>query len=109
MAGNLVGRAYGHLWRDIVSAPSVLLLPSPFSAAMSQQDQFDRIVSALHEAALDDMAWPDASRLIDETVGMAGSHLVVMCGHTPEDAEFLFGDMYSHGEFNDGISSYRLN
>ena len=35
---------------------------------MSQQDQFDRIVSALHEAALDDTVWPSASTLIADTV-----------------------------------------
>ena len=65
---------------------------------MSQQDNFDRIVSALHEAALDDTLWPSASALIDEAVGMAGSHLVIMSGHTREDAELLFGERYDHGE-----------
>ena len=35
---------------------------------MSQQDQFDRIVSALHEDALDDTVWPSASTLIADTV-----------------------------------------
>ena len=43
---------------------------------MSQQGTFDRIVAALHDAALDDTLWPSASALIDEAVGMAGSHLV---------------------------------
>ena len=38
---------------------------------MSRQDQFNRIVTALHDAALNDMVWPGASRLIDEAVGMA--------------------------------------
>ena len=58
------------MWRNIVSAPNVLLLPSLFSAAMSRQDQFDRIVAALHDAALDDTLWPSAAGLIDEAVGM---------------------------------------
>ena len=67
---------------------------------MSQQDQFDRIVSALHDAALDDTLWPSASILIDEAVGMAGSHLTVVSGHTRDDVELLFGDHYDHGELN---------
>ena len=67
---------------------------------MSQQDNFDRIVSALHDAALDDTVWPSASTLIDEAVGMAGSHLTVVSGHTRDDVELLFGDHYDHGELN---------
>ena len=67
---------------------------------MSQQDNFDRIVSALHDAALDDTLWPSASALIDEAVGMAGSHLIIVSGHSRDDAEFIFGDMYCHGELS---------
>ena len=65
---------------------------------MSQQDTFDRIVAALHDAALDDSLWPRTSALIDEAVGMAGSHLTIESGHTRDDAEFVFGDAYCHGE-----------
>ena len=65
---------------------------------MSQQDAFDRIVSALHDAALDNTLWPGASALIDAAVGMTGSHLTIVRGHSRDDAEFLFGDMYCHGE-----------
>ncbi len=68
---------------------------------MSQQDAFDRIVTALHDAALDDTLWPSASALIDEAVGMAGSHLTVVSGHTRDDVELLFGDRYDHGELNE--------
>ena len=57
---------------------------------MSQQDQFDRIVSALHAAALDDTVWPSASTLIDETVGMVGTHLLVLSGQTRADLNVLF-------------------
>ena len=56
---------------------------------MSQQDNFDRIVTALHDAALDDTLWPTASALIDEAVGIPGSHLVIVGGHTRDDAECL--------------------
>ena len=65
---------------------------------MSQQDTFDRIVAALHDVALDDSLWPRTSALIDEAVGMAGSHLTIESGHTRDDAEFVFGDAYCHGE-----------
>ena len=68
---------------------------------MSRQDQFDRIVAALHAAALDDTVWPRASGLIDEAVGMPGNHLVVLSGHSRDDAEFVFGDRYNHGEFTE--------
>ena len=73
---------------------------------MSQQDQFDRIVSALHDAALDDRLWPSASALIDDAVGMPGNHLVVISGHSREDAAFLFGDRYDHGELTDKGREY---
>ena len=57
---------------------------------MSQQDNFDRIVSALHDAALDDTVWPSASTLIDEAVGMVGTHLMILSGQTYADLEVLF-------------------
>ena len=65
---------------------------------MSQQDQFDRIVSGLHDAALDDTVWPSAARLIDEAVGMAGTQLLVLTGHTRADTEVLFESASCHGE-----------
>ena len=67
---------------------------------MIQQDQFNRIITALHDAALDDTVWSSASRLIDEAVGMAGSHMTVLSGHTRADVALLFGDYYEHGELN---------
>ena len=73
---------------------------------MSQQDQFDRIVTALHDAALDDTVWPDTSALIDDAVGMPYSHLTVISGHSRADAAFLFGDRYDHGELTDGGREY---
>ena len=57
---------------------------------MSQQDNFDRIITALHEAALDDTLWPSASTLIDETVGMVGTHLLILSGQTRADLKVLF-------------------
>ena len=57
---------------------------------MSQQAQFDRIITALHAAALDDTVWPSASTLIDETVGMVGTHLLILSGQTRADLTVLF-------------------
>ena len=57
---------------------------------MSQQDNFDRIVSALHDAALDDTGWPHAFALIDEAVGTVGTHLLILSGRTQADLECLF-------------------
>ncbi len=76
---------------------------------MSQQDQFDRIVSGLHDAALDDRLWPSTSALIDDAVGMPGNHLVVISGHSREDAAFLFGDRYDRGELTDKGREYAQN
>ena len=57
---------------------------------MGQQDNFDRIVSSLHEAALDDTLWPSALALIDESVGMVGTHLLILSGQTRADLEVIF-------------------
>lgn len=57
---------------------------------MSQQDHFDRIVSALHNAALDDTGWPHAFALIDEVIGTVGSHLLILKGQTRADLTVLF-------------------
>ena len=65
---------------------------------MSQQDKFDRIIAALHEAMLDDTCWREASALIDDTCGLTGNHLTVSSGHSRADAEFLFGRLYYHGQ-----------
>ena len=67
---------------------------------MSRQEQFERIVAALHDAALDDTLWPGTSALIDDAVGMAGSHLTIVSGYARDDVELLFGDHYDHGELN---------
>lgn len=39
----------------------------------SSNDPFDRILTALHNAALDETRWPDADRLIGEINGTSGS------------------------------------
>ena len=44
---------------------------------MSQSDAFDRVLSSLNGAALDDDLWPSTAKLIDVTCGLTGNELVV--------------------------------
>ena len=80
---------------------------------MEEQDRvetpFDRIVAALHEAMLDETRWREASILIDEACGLAGSHLVVL-GGDDNDAAWLFDKAYWRGEFREELArDYALN
>ena len=71
------------------------------AGAMSRQDTFDRIIASLHEAMLDDALWRETSVLIDEACGIAGSHLVIVGGHSNDDAEWLFDKAYWRGELRE--------
>ena len=51
---------------------------------MSDQDAFERILTALYDAMLDETHWPVASALIDEACGLQGNALAVGTG--PKDA-----------------------
>lgn len=64
---------------------------------MSRQEEFDRIVTAIHEAALDEGLWPAASTLIDRACGIRGNHLVTIDDFAA-DAEIVFGRLLYHGE-----------
>ena len=68
---------------------------------MSRQDTFDRSIASLHEAMLDDALWRETSVLIDEACGIAGSHLVIVGGHSHDDAEWLFDKAYWRGELRE--------
>ena len=58
--------------------------------AMSLQDLYERILSSLHEAMLDDAYWPVASALMDEACGSKGNILVSGdAGAAPHCAIFL--------------------
>ena len=76
---------------------------------MGWKDQFDGVVRALAEAQLDDARWPDASRLVDDACGLLGNHLAIVRGRSRQDAEFLFGRLYVHGEPNDELESTYVN
>ncbi len=49
---------------------------------MSEAETFERVLAALHEAALDPARWPGASGLIDEAIGTYGSTLTLGDGDT---------------------------
>ena len=65
---------------------------------MSQQDPFDRIVAALHDAALDDARWEAASALIDDACGAKGNMLVFGEGRSQEDAEIYMARLCYRGQ-----------
>ena len=64
---------------------------------MSQHDTFDRLMTSLHDAMLDDNHWPATSALIDEALGTLGNALLV--GEGPEDdVRILFAAGYYRGQ-----------
>ena len=65
---------------------------------MREQDAFDRVVAALHDAALDDAGWLTASGLIDEACRMKGNGLVHGEGQTQDDIEIFLARFCIDGE-----------
>ena len=62
---------------------------------------FDKILASLHDAQLGAATWRDTSALIDDAVGMAGTHLVILDEHNNKsrtNPEWLFDLFYYHGE-----------
>ena len=57
---------------------------------MSERDAFERILAALHEAALDPGRWPGASGLIDEALGTHGGSVALGDGESEEDYRVYF-------------------
>ena len=65
---------------------------------MSQQDALDRIVGALHDAALDESRWPAASALIDEACRTKGNMLVFGDGQRLDDGAILMARFCYRGQ-----------
>ena len=57
---------------------------------MGEREEFDRILTSLHEAALDSACWLSASALIDEALGTHGSTLAFGDGESEEDFRLYF-------------------
>ena len=64
---------------------------------MNPPSAFDRIMTSLHAAMLDDAHWPTASALIDETCETMGNELVVGSG-LDEDVEISLAWFYRRGQ-----------
>lgn len=57
---------------------------------MSPQEQFERILKGLHEAALGEIEWRVPAGLINEIVGTEGNTLLIAQGQSQVDVEFFF-------------------
>ena len=64
---------------------------------MTQPDPFQRLLTALHDAALDAARWPAAARLIDEACGATGNSVIVAEG-AGDAARVSFAAFYRRGE-----------
>lgn len=65
---------------------------------MSDQDVYERILAALHEAALDDAGWPAASGLIDTACKSKGNALVFAEGTVKSGIEIYFSMLCYRGQ-----------
>ena len=83
--------------------------PARTSILMSQQDAFDRIVAALHDAAFDDAQWLAASALIDDACRMKGNMLVHGDGDSSQDIEIFFARLCYHGQRHDELERLYFN
>lgn len=79
--------------------------PRGRSTAFAHDQQFERIVVALQDAALRDAAWLRALALIDNACGMHSSHLAVVAADAGSPAtEYLFGVWRGHGASLDALA-----
>ncbi len=65
---------------------------------MHLQEQFDRILRSLHEAAFDDGVWPATAGLIDAACGLKGNHLVFGAGSVQWDTRVYFARFCLRGQ-----------
>ena len=59
---------------------------------------FDRILTSLHEVALDYSRWPAASAFIDEALGTHGSSMLFADGDSEQDIRVYFAWTLYRGE-----------
>ncbi len=83
--------------------PDTPARPRAGSAAFAHDQQFERIVAALQDAALRDAAWPRALALIADACAMHSSHLAVVAADSGA-AEYLFGIWRGHGASLDALA-----
>ena len=74
---------------------------------MSGHDAFERILTSLHEAMLDDVHWPTTTALIDEACGLTSNALLV--GEGPkDDLRVLFVGLYYRGQRRENLEREHL-
>ena len=66
--------------------------------SMSAGNSFDRILTALHEAGIDDAHWPHVAELVDEACGLRSNSLVVGRGQSQQDGEVYLSRFCLRGE-----------
>ena len=76
---------------------------------MGQQDDLNRIVASLSEAALDDTRWPATSALIDEICRIKGNNLMYGHGHSHDDLQLYFSRPYYHGQRREQLEREYFN
>ena len=85
-------------------APATTASPFPRKSvgAMTRQDEYQRILSSLHAAMLNDTHWPATSALIDEACGIAGN--AIMVGEGPkDDIRAGFVGLYYRGQHREDL------
>ncbi len=65
---------------------------------MNRQDLFERLLTSLYAAALDDALWPAASGLLDEFCGTTGNFLACGDGAVREEVDVFFARFCFRGE-----------
>ena len=83
--------------------PDTPARPRAGPPAFAHDQQFERIVAALQDAALRDAAWPRALALINDACAMHSSHLAVVAAGDGA-AEYLFGIWRGHGASLDALA-----
>lgn len=68
---------------------------------MSAPEVFDRLLVSIHDAVLDDAAWPAAAVQIDQLCGSRGNVLVYGGGTAPDDVDIFFARACFGGERNE--------
>ncbi len=76
---------------------------------MSLQESLDHTVESLHEAALDDVHWPTAARLIHDVVGTEGTALVCASGRFQDEIQFFFLRLFFRDQGSTDWSRYFEN
>ena len=65
---------------------------------MIKRDAFDRILASMHEAALDDSRWSNASALIDDALGVHGNCLAFADLNSSKGLQFSFVGIFFRGQ-----------